>query len=120
MWPRVVEVMFGCWLAISPFIFTHPPDQPLLWWNDLGCAAVVVALALASFHPRWRRAHLLEVAVGAWLIGAGYFAAEQPPPAATQNDVLVGWLLLMFAVIPSETNRPPAGWERRLRSETRD
>lgn len=48
MWARVVEVMIGCWLAMSPFIFRHPADQEALWANDLPCAFGVVALALLS------------------------------------------------------------------------
>lgn len=117
MWPRVVEVMFGCWLAMSPFIFDHPPDEPRLWWNDVGCAAVVIALALASFHRRMRWAHFWIIAVGLWLIASGYVATEEPVPAAVQNDVLVGWLLLMFAIIPNAADRPPPAWEQRLRAD---
>ncbi|MEX0704408.1 MAG: hypothetical protein WD069_20070 [Planctomycetales bacterium] len=117
MWARVCEVMFGCWLAMSPFIFRHPPDEPRWWWNDFGCAAAVIVLALASFHPRTQWAHLLGIAVGLWLIASGYRDLATDPPPAVQNDVLVGWLLLMFAIIPNDADRPPAGWEERLREE---
>lgn len=27
MWARVVEVMLGCWLAVSPFVFRHSADE---------------------------------------------------------------------------------------------
>src|SRR5207247_2056429 len=51
MWARVVEVMLGCWLAVSPFVFRHPAEERAWWANDLICALLVVALALLSVWP---------------------------------------------------------------------
>lgn len=119
MWARVVEVMIGCWLAMSPFIFRHPADQEALWTNDLLCAFGVVALALLSLWAPLRHAHFLIIAVAFWLIGFGYLHRPHPAPPALQNDVLVGWLLLMFAIIPNEANLPPRPW-RSPSTEARD
>ena len=110
MWPRVVEVILGGWLAASPFILRHPADWLALWVNDFACAAAVMLLALLSFRAPLRQAHLAIVVVALWLIGFGYLAAPHPAPAALQNDLLVGLLLLMFAIIPSEANLPPRPW----------
>jgi hypothetical protein len=110
MWPRVVEVMLGCWLALSPFIFRHAADQRTLWFNDLSCAAAVIIVALLSWWPTCRRAHLAIIAVGLWLVGFGYLASPHPAPPALQNVILVGVLLLMFAIIPSEASLPPRSW----------
>ncbi len=110
MWARVVEVMLGCWLAISPFVFRHPAEEQRLWINDLGCALAVVALALFSFWPRTRHAHLALVAVGLWLLGFGRFSAQHPAPPALQNDLLVGFVLMMFALVPNEASLPPGAW----------
>src|SRR5687768_3023767 len=52
MWARVIEVMFGCWLAMSPFIFRHSTEERVLWVNDLSSATIVIVLALASFSQR--------------------------------------------------------------------
>ena len=110
MWPRVVEVMMGLWLAASPFIFRHPPDQEALWVRDFLCALAVISLGLLSFWRRARRAHLGILAVGAYLVLAAFLSDASPPPAALQNDLLVGVVLLMLAILPSEASLPPRSW----------
>lgn len=110
MWARVIEIMIGCWLAISPFIFRHAAEEKALWWNDLGCAVAVIVLALLSFWRPLRYAHLAIGLVALWLIGSGYLASAHPVPPVLQNDALVGWLLLMFAIIPNEASLPPLKW----------
>jgi len=109
MWPRVVEVMLGCWLGMSPFIFRHNPHQTELRLNDLACALAIVTLSLLSFWQPCRAAHFGLCGVAIWLIGFGYARAPLPAPPALQNDILVGMLLLMFAIIPNEAN-PPRSW----------
>lgn len=121
MWARAVEVMLGLWLAASPFIFSHSPAEPRLWWNDLVCAGLVMTISLFSFWSRTTHAHLLNIAVALWLIGFGYLGFGDPPPAAAQNDVALGILLLMLAIIPSHATLPPKGWvdyEERRKAET--
>lgn len=114
MWPRVIEISLGVWLAVSPFVFEYDLDgDRFLWWNGYLCAAAAIAAALVSFKPRLERAHAVTVAVGLWLVATGYlfvpFAAEVPPEF--QNFVMVGWLLVMFAVLPSRSDTPPRAWE---------
>jgi hypothetical protein len=109
MWPRVVEVMLGCWLGVSPFVFRHNSYQRELWFNDLSCA-LAVTLSLLSFWRPSRAAHFGVCGVAIWLIGFGYAWAPVPAPAALQNDILVGMVLLMFAIIPNEANVPPRSW----------
>jgi hypothetical protein len=118
MWPRVVEVMLGCWLALSPFIFRHAADQRALWFNDFSCAAAVVVVAFLSWWPPCRRVYLAIIAVGLWLVGFGYLASPHPAPPALQNDILVGVLLLMFAIIPSEASVPPRSWRDYFAAKT--
>jgi len=110
MWPRVVEVMIGLWLAASPFIFRHPPDQGAFWVRDLLCAAAVTSLALFSFWSRTRRAYLGILGVGAYLVLSAFLSDASPPPAALQNDLLVGVILLMLAILPNEASLPPRSW----------
>jgi len=110
MWARVVEIMLGCWLAASPFIFRHSAENTSWWYNDLFSALAVIVLASSSFLTPLRYAHLGIGLVGLWLIGFGYFSATYPAPPALQNNLLVGLLLLMFAIIPNEALLPPRSW----------
>lgn len=110
MWARVVEVMLGCWLAISPFIFRHSEEDRVLWFSDLFAAMVVIILALVSFWPPMRFAHVANLVIALWLIGFGFWASPYPSPPALQNDIVVGLLLLMFAIIPNQATRPPRSW----------
>jgi hypothetical protein len=117
MWARVIEIMLACWLAVSPFIFRHAASERRLWWTDLGCALAVSILSLLSFWPPLRHANLAIISVGLWLIGFGLLAAPYPTPPALQNDILVGLLLLMLAIVPNEANLPPRAWIRFLTEE---
>lgn len=110
MWPRVVEIMLGVWLSLSPFIFRHPPDMALWWATDFVAASLVWVLATLSFWDRTRRAHLFILPVSVLLIAVAYVASEHPAPPALQNQIAVGLLLLMLAIIPSRASEPPRAW----------
>jgi len=113
MWPRVVELMLGLWLVISPFVFRHAADARALWTNDLTCGFAIVILALLSFWKPLRYAHLAISAVALWLMTVGYLAGHPTPPAS-QNHILLALVLLMFAIIPNDANLPPEPWRKVL------
>jgi hypothetical protein len=109
MWSRVVEMLLGLWLAAGPEIVPQL-SQPSPWrLFDIGLGVVTIVLAAASFWPRVHQAHLLLLAVGTVLIATGYLFMGAPPPAA-QNRAVVGFLLLMFAIIPNHASCPPRSW----------
>lgn len=112
MWARDVEFMLACWLVASPFVFGHGADDTFLWAHDLAVAAVVASLALLSYWRPTRYAHLGIVLVALWLIGYGRFAQGSPPPPALQNHMVIGMLLLMFAIVPNRAGEPPEAWYR--------
>ncbi|MEX0938386.1 MAG: hypothetical protein WDZ59_11050 [Pirellulales bacterium] len=112
MWARVVEVMLGCWLIISPFIFGHPESEVGRWLTDMACGTLVIAFALLSYARPLRHAHLLTILVGFWLIGFAFLAEPYPVPPALQNDVMLGLLLLMMCILPNEATEPPLAWRR--------
>lgn len=116
MWPRVVEVMIGVWLGMSPFIFHLSFEHPPYWWNDFACALLVMTFALLSFWPPTKRAHLLQIAVGLWLMGWAFANGfgQKPVPPPLQNNVMTGFTLLMFAILPNRASRPSASWEQLL------
>ena len=110
MWSRVVEFMLGCWLAISPFVFRHPGDNVMLWATDWIAASLVISFALLSYWPPLSKIHLATAVVSLALIAIGRFSSWEHPPAGAQNQIVVGLLLLMFALVPSQATRPPVGW----------
>lgn len=113
MWPRVAEIVLAGWLAASPWVFGHAEEPSMLRVSDWICAGAIAACAAASFNKRFARAHLAELLVAAWLLGFGYFASSEALPAL-QNNILVAMALMMFAIVPSEANRPPRPWREFL------
>ncbi len=112
MWARVVEFMLACWLSISPFIFRHPFEETFLWANDLTCAVLIALFALLSFVKGLEKIHLLTLGVALWLWGLGYTTFPDPAPIALENDLTVGLLLLMIALVPSQSSLPPRSWRK--------
>lgn len=110
MWGRVVQVMLGWWLVLSPFIFNSFPDTPAVWINDWVCGAVVIVTSLLSWWPLTRYAYLTSLAVSTWLVGYAYFRGGYPSAPGFQNQILVGLTLLLFAIIPNDASQPPPRW----------
>ncbi|MEX0820138.1 MAG: SPW repeat protein [Pirellulaceae bacterium] len=111
MWSRVVEIMLGCWLAVSPFIFGHAADAPMLWWMDWICALAVISFGMLSYWQPLRHIHVATALVALVMIGYGRFASPgDDVTPALQNHILVGLLLLMFAIVPNHASRPPRWW----------
>ncbi|QDU37955.1 hypothetical protein Mal4_22740 [Maioricimonas rarisocia] len=110
MWSRVVEIMLGCWLVISPFIFSHPDNQVSWWINDMACGSAVILFGLLSYWHPLRRIHLATFAVAGWLIVYAYIRSVETTGAVVQNNAALGLLLMMFAIIPNEASQPPEPW----------
>ena len=114
MWSRVVEIMLGCWLIISPFIFGHPTDRVDWWVMDMACGTLVLTFGMLSYWQRTPYAHLLTAAVACAMIVFALTHMGEEVPAAAQNQAVLGLLLAMFAVIPNWSSRPPNSWQQRL------
>lgn len=109
MWARVVEIMLGFWLMASPFIFrvsNADIESPV---NELLSGLLVVVFGFSSFWDRTHWAHFLILAIAFWLIVSGFLAGHPAPPTS-QNEILVGILLGMLAIIPNRANEPPKSW----------
>jgi hypothetical protein len=114
MWSRVVEIMLGCWLLISPFVFGHLDDQVDWWVTDLAAGSAVILFAALSWWRPTRHAHVLTAFVGATLIALAYRYYGDAPPAA-QNEALAGLLLMMFAIVPNHASDAPDAWRDAMR-----
>lgn len=111
MWARVVEIMLGFWLMASPFIFRGIEMDGIRSANETLCGLLVAVLGFLSFWNPTRWAHFLTLLVAGFLIVSGYLAGHPAPPMA-QNQIMVGLLLGMFAIIPNRTNEMPEPWRR--------
>lgn len=114
IWPRLLEIVIGCWLLMSPFIFGHYPDRKELWLSDMVCGALVIVISATSIARRFRRLYLLNLGVALWIIVYGYLHGLPPGHAApaVQNELITGIILGMVAIIPSDTSRPPEEWQK--------
>jgi hypothetical protein len=110
MWTRWLETVLGAWLAAAPFVFGAAGRDIARLTHDVGAGLVVAALALASMSRRFRRAHLLILAVAVWLIAFGWLQHDVEPLGLAQNHILLGLTLLMTAILPTESTLPPAAW----------
>ena len=108
MWPRVVEVMLGAWLVITPFVFRGTEGIDRYAANAVISGTIIIVASLMAF---WRRAGWMcyvTLAASLWVAAHGYVAAVRPGPPAAQNEIMVGLLLLLFAILPNDVNRPPS------------
>ena len=90
-----VQIIFGVWLMVSPFIIGYAAETAL--WNTFlaGAAMIVLAVVRARVReagPVW----FLNLLPGTWLIMAP-FLLEYPRTAMVWNSVVVGALAVVFA-----------------------
>ena len=110
MWPRVVEIMLGAWLVIGPFVFRDTPDVHRYTMSMVLSGALIAMASTLAFWSPAAGARYITLLTSLWLMGHGYFAAARPGPPAAQNELLTGLLILLFAVLPNDINRPPEAW----------
>ena len=110
MWGRAVIVLLGVWLLASPWIFRSATGEPVLRTQTLACGFLVVTLTLVSCLESLNLTIVPVGIVGAWLIGWAYFAISHPRPPYAENEILVGWLILMFVLVPRRAAAPPPPW----------
>jgi hypothetical protein len=112
MWPRLVEIVLALWLLAGSWWLSAGPELPATRPLELFAAGAIILVALLSFHRRLRRIYLMQLVIGLWLVGYGFWISAGPAPPAVQNAMLLGAVLLMFGVIPTEANQPPRSWRR--------
>jgi hypothetical protein len=114
MWPRIVTMMFGVWLMMSPLIFARDVGGEVtgLWLHDLIMGALIVGFSLLSLWRRAEKSFIVLIFIALWLWGFGYFAFEHPRSGQAQNRIIIGILLLMHSILPARATDPPPRPER--------
>ncbi len=118
MWPRIVEVMLGLWLVLSPLIFRLGPGDLALTVNHLVYGTATVVAALIALRLRFLR--VVTIAIGLWLIGYGYVAGGYPPPPGYLNLVVIGVLIGALGLIPTDCLQPTQSWREYYVSQRRE
>ena len=121
-WPHVANMLLGLWL-----IGTAPAlgmTVPALLWSDLASGAAVILFSALAMRHAW--AAWAVCGVGLWVMSAPllFWASNA---AVYNNDLLIGALVVTFAVIVPQLGRDdpgsgappgwsynPSGWVQRL------
>ncbi|PQO41124.1 hypothetical protein [Blastopirellula marina] len=113
MWARVTEFMLGCWMLCSPFIFRgeNRGDTPEIW--DFAAGFLILTFALLSYWERTRYAHVGTLLLSIGMVFGPRLALAPHIPPAGENFMMIGLLLLMFALVPNQATHPPHAWRSR-------
>jgi len=103
------------WLLTSCFIFEPTGVENPLFFSFIVAAALILAVAVFSYHPVSRKTHLLQAAFGVSLAALAFLHETTPPPPVYQNSAVVGLFLMMFAIVPNRNTEPPRKWSELLR-----
>jgi hypothetical protein len=118
MWPRIVEVMLGLWLVLSPLIFRLGSGDLALIVNHLVYGTALVIAALIALSVRFLR--VVTIAIGLWLIGYGYVAGGYPPASGYLNLIVIGILIGALGLIPTDCLEPTQSWREYYASQRRE
>ncbi len=117
MWPRIVEIMLGLWLVLSPLIFRLGAGDPALIINHLIYGTATVAVSLIAIRVRFLR--IVTIAIGLSLIGYGYVAGGYPPAPGYLNLIVIGVLVGALGLIPTDCLQPTHSWRDYYASQRR-
>jgi hypothetical protein len=112
-----INVLFGIWLAVSPWLLGYGHGDPR--WNDIVLGSLVAGSALARATGAYREAYLswFNAAVGVWLIVAGL--AIDRTGVARWNDLGVGATVFVVAIASIEASARLYPHRRRMPPPTR-
>jgi hypothetical protein len=117
MWPRIVEVMLGLWLLLSPLIFRLGAGELALTINHLIYGTATVIVSLIAIRVRFLR--VVTLAIGLSLIGYGYVTGGYPPAPGYLNLIVIGILVCALAILPTDCLQPTQSWREYYASQRR-
>ena len=121
-WPHVANMLLGLWLMGSAPALGM--TVPALLWSDLASGAAIIFFGMLAMRHAW--AAWTVCGVGLWVMSAPllFWASNA---AVYNNDLLIGALVVTFAVIVPQLGRDgsgsgappgwsynPSGWVQRL------
>ena len=118
MWPRIVEVMLGLWLVLSPLIFRFEAGDLALTINHLIYGTATVVVSLIAIRVRFLR--IVTIAIGLSLIGYGYVAGGYPPASGYLNLIVIGVLVGALGLLPTDCLQPTHSWREYYASQRRE
>ncbi len=104
---RVVNVVLGCWLFASAFLWEHTPVH---FHNAWIVGLLLVAFAVWAFW--WPPARYFDTTLALWLVLASVFMA-QGARATLINNMIVGLAVFVVSLVPSRFEGPPLTLRRR-------
>jgi hypothetical protein len=98
-----INVLLGCWLIASPWIFGYTPDASA-FWNSICAGAIVALLAAGRFSsPRSSvGSSWLNLLLGLWTIASPWIYGYAANGAAMWDCIAVG---IVIAVLASWSGR---------------
>lgn len=106
--PNVGNIVFGIWVAVSPFVLGFARLQAAMW-NNVAVGLAVLILAFGA-GPR-NISRVVNVLLGLWLI-ASPFVLAFAAPVPFWNNIILGILIAAVALIAgaertTEVTPPP-------------
>ena len=92
----LLGLIAGGWLIASPFVLAYVAGDSRL--NPIVCGAAIAVLALirmGAWRAEWLS--LINIGIGIWLFGSGFWLAESP--AATWNAWFLGVAVIVLALM---------------------
>ncbi|MEH1127185.1 SPW repeat protein [Micromonospora sp. CPCC 206061] len=110
--PSSVVFLAGVWLVIAPFALDYRATGEGFngRWNDtvIGVAIALLALVRMIVPLISAQLSLINVVLGGWLIAAPFVLGYNDgtdSPRATWNDILVGLLVIVLAMVSWRISR---------------
>jgi|GEM_PF-817257 hypothetical protein len=104
MWFQLGSAALGVWLMIAPAAIPTSPGAAVI---DRIAGPIAIFIAVLAQRSVTRPARVVNVLTGLFLLIAIWLV--QPGSAHALNDVLVGWLLIILALIRGKVRAHTGG-----------
>jgi hypothetical protein len=123
--PRLASagnVVAGLWLAVFPWIFDHGVQWAVFNEMIVGILVAIAAGARLANETYYLKLSRVNLALGIWLILAPFILAygsriEETdigaPNIAPWNDIIVGIVVVLLAIVSANTTHAGTGRERK-------